>query len=237
MPDDEILRTALWLAAQDIPVFPLRNDIRPKGVRGADVATCDPQRVERLHKHIGFDAIGVPLGRTSGLVAVRIGATEAGRSWWSVIRRSVPETRTHRLPDGSRELLFRRTRALGPKPIANGVSVHVDGWTAWPVSLADVVCDAPAAPWPERFSVERGAFWGAEAIRKKGITGGDLDAEFCKYVDLVVEIGGDRRVELRVVRDVLRLLIDAAVAAGMSEDDAKAAAERGLSPRYVRSGS
>lgn len=145
---DKILNIALHLGAQDIKVFPLRSDLQPKTVRGSQVATADPQRIERLHMRVGFDAIGVPL-QDNGLVAVRIANSETGRAWWSANGRRLPSTRSHRLPGGERELLFSSGKnQLLASSIAGGVTAHRD-FTVWPVEACDVLCPDQVAPVPE----------------------------------------------------------------------------------------
>lgn len=70
MPDNVVLSAALSYAAKGWPVFPCGMDKKPLTTNGFYAASTDPEQIRRWWTKNPHAAIGVPTGRTSGILVI-----------------------------------------------------------------------------------------------------------------------------------------------------------------------
>jgi Bifunctional DNA primase/polymerase, N-terminal len=140
-----------------LPAFPCAANKSPAipGPGGHKHATADPVALRELWWRHPGPLVGVPMGEPSGLDAFDIDGPRhpEATEWWQAHRDRLPPTRVHQTRSGGLHLLFRHAAGLrcSVGRIAPGIDVRSTGgfliW--WPVAGLPVLCDAPAAQWPQ----------------------------------------------------------------------------------------
>ena len=160
----DILASALELAAQGYPVFPVRLcpdaclkcDIckTPACSHGFKDASRDPEQIRELWRRYPGGLIGVPTGEISGFDALDIDSVKRPKAivWWFAHRRYIPQTRTHQTGSGGLHLLFKHHHQArtGNGRLGTGIDVKANGgyivW--WPAFGRRVYRDLPIIDWP-----------------------------------------------------------------------------------------
>lgn len=153
-----LCEAALALAAFGIPTFPCGASKAPVTPRGFHDATADPALIREMFRRPGAALVGVPTGRSSGLVVLDGDVTEKAdgratlRDWTRVGR--LPVSRTHETRRGGVHLLFRadpvRELRCGAGRLAPAVDQRGGGgfiiW--WPATGGRVLHDVAVAELP-----------------------------------------------------------------------------------------
>jgi hypothetical protein len=129
-----ILDKAATLAADFVPVFPLRADKRPCTERGFKDASILPADIARMFADPAARLIGVPTGAASGFDAVDIDPDKGGDAWLRENGHRLPATRTHRTRRQGFHLLFQHRAGVrcSAGRIAPGVDIRGDdGYIVW----------------------------------------------------------------------------------------------------------
>lgn len=154
-----LVKHALALAAQGIPVFPCRSvpgdkqlDKSPACAGGFYAAAVDADVVRRLFANPQAALIGVPTGLKSGFDAFDLDPRHGSDAWWQANLNRIPLTKTHATRSGGKHLLFQHAPGLrcstnNPMP---GCDVRADGgyiiW--WPASGCAVDTEWFIEEWP-----------------------------------------------------------------------------------------
>lgn len=124
MSDSKLVKAALAVAKEGLPVFPT-TDKRPtwsnkalgvnKGEGGYKIATTDPKRIRELFSHQDAEEIAVPMGEMSGLICVDVDWYKAKEDdqlaaltdWYQRWRKHFDATRAHETRSGGQHLFFK----------------------------------------------------------------------------------------------------------------------------------
>jgi hypothetical protein len=159
------LTSALAVAAQGFPVFPVRLcreaclkcDIckAPASPHGFQDASTDAEQIQELwSKHPG-KLVGVPTGKTSGFDVLDLDSAKQPEAvpWWMSNRQRIPHTRIHQTGSGGLHIIFKHNELArtGNNRLGQGIDVKANGgyivW--WPAFGRRVSCDAPVNEWPD----------------------------------------------------------------------------------------
>jgi hypothetical protein len=126
-----LLQQALWHAAHEIPVFPLKPRRKvPLTLHGFKDASRDAARVRQWWEQCPEANIGVPTGEPSGLLVLDCDPRNGGpadRSRLIELFGSIPETAEATTGGGGRHIYFRYSRGPVPKTFAQGIDLKGDG--------------------------------------------------------------------------------------------------------------
>lgn len=144
--EPSILTAALWYVAHGFPVFPVhstrdghcscgRHDCEhpgkhPRTKHGFKDATSDRDQVSRWWTRWPDANIGIPTGKTSGLLVVDIDPRNGGdESWESLVSKggSLPATAEQITGGGGRHIVFRDPGVPVPKELAPGIDIKSSG--------------------------------------------------------------------------------------------------------------
>ncbi len=145
---------ALALAARGIPVCPLdAKTKRPASPHGVKDASCDPARLREWFSRPAL-VPAIACGEPSGISVLDIDRQHGGREWWQANRKLLPETFAYRTKSSGIHLWFRHRQGLRTVPlgvIGAGAEIRSTGGCAiaWFAVGLPILCDAPAALWPE----------------------------------------------------------------------------------------
>src|SRR6516164_2343900 len=152
---EQVLDSALKLAAAGMPVFPCLLDKRPATVHGFKDASADSAVVCELWRRYPAPLIGIPTGAVSGfdILDFDFAKHPQSKTWHNQNQHRLPSTRIHQTRSDGLHFLFKHhtlIRGTAGK-IAPGVDTRGAGgyliW--WPGTGLPVLSDAPLAPWPE----------------------------------------------------------------------------------------
>ena len=148
---DVIVETALHLARQGTPVFPVNPDKVPACPHGFHDASCDPARVARLFMRAPCaDRIGMPTGAATMIAVVDVDLI-SGMYWLGANASRLPATRVHRTPRGGHHLFFLCPPGLrcSTSRIAAGIDIKAEGGciTIWGPGYS-VLDGSPIAAFP-----------------------------------------------------------------------------------------
>lgn len=150
---DALAEAAIAIGA---PVFSCKADKSPCTARGFKSASADPDRIREMFARRDAAAIGLPMGRATGIVAVDIDVKDGarGRDWLEANAHRIPVTRRHQTQSGGVHLIFEMPAAEvrnTASKIAPGVDVRGDGgYIIVPPSPGYTVAeDADPAPMPD----------------------------------------------------------------------------------------
>jgi hypothetical protein len=186
---------ALYLARNNIPVFPCSPDKTPRTAHGFKDASSDERQIRRWFGPCPDALIGVPTGVKFDVLDLDLQHAEA-RAW--LADHQLPDTRTHLTRSGGQHLLFKPTSGLSNsigKP-ARGIDIRAAGgyviW--WPAHGFEV-------EHPDKLAEMPG--WIIEAVRPPAGTHGtrsfplyiphDVDARIDGLLGVVVTAPNGRR--------------------------------------------
>ena len=168
-----LLRNALSLAEDRIPVFPCDRDKRPLTPHGFLDATTDPTTLRAMFALPGAALVAVPTGEPSGIVVLD-GDLKASSDGRATLRQwtqegQLPRTRVCQTRRGGVHLFFRHNPArpvrCSQSKLAPQVDVRGDGgyvvW--WAASGGAVLVDLPLSELPDLPD------WVAEALEPSPI--------------------------------------------------------------------
>jgi hypothetical protein len=159
------LTNALDVAAQGVPVFPVRLcdsaclkcDIckAPATPNGHHDASSDADQIHRLWSKYPGRLVGVPTGKKSGFDVLDLDSAKqpAAVPWWMSNRQRIPHTRIHQTGSGGLHVIFKHNELArtGNNRLGQGIDVKANGgyivW--WPAFGRRVSCDAPVNEWPD----------------------------------------------------------------------------------------
>jgi hypothetical protein len=159
------LTSALDVAAQGFPVFPVRLcpdaclkcDVckAPASPHGFQDASSDAEQIQELWNKYPGRLVGVPTGKTSGFDVLDLDSAKqpAVVPWWMSNRQRIPHTRVHQTGSGGLHLIFKHNELArtGNNRLGEGIDVKANGgyivW--WPAFGRRVPCDAPVSEWPD----------------------------------------------------------------------------------------
>ena len=137
MPNDAVLSAALAYAAKGWPVFPCGMDKKPLTKNGFYNATTDPEQIRNWWAKYPNAAIGVPTGRTSGILVIDLDVRPDGdgrESMRDLEARigQLPDTVMSITPSGGNHRVFRypgddETNFSSAAGISDHVDVRADG--------------------------------------------------------------------------------------------------------------
>ena len=148
-----LTESALGLAAQGIPVFPLGRSKRPlAGSNGFKDATTDRAAILRAFAAPLATLIGVPTGAASGIDVLDVDPEKGGDEWFRANEHRLPPTCTHhtRRPGGFHKL-FKHAAGLrcSMDNPARGVDIRADlGYAVWWPAAGNYCNETPLAEWP-----------------------------------------------------------------------------------------
>jgi Bifunctional DNA primase/polymerase, N-terminal len=126
-----LLQGALWHAAHEIPVLPLKPRNKVPLVRhGVKEGTTDAARIRKWWEQCPEANIGVPTGEASGLLVLDCDPRNGGpadRCGLIELFGSIPETAEAITGGGGRHIYFRYAGGRVPKTIAPGIDLKSDG--------------------------------------------------------------------------------------------------------------
>ena len=119
---------ALALAAEFVPVFPLRTDKRPCTEHGFKEASIVPGDIIRMFADPAAALLGMPTGAASDISVVDIDPDTGGTSWFVANQHRLPATRTHRTRREGFHLLFKHRDGVrcSAGSVAPGVDIRGD---------------------------------------------------------------------------------------------------------------
>lgn len=140
-----------FLQGVPLPIFPCKADERPASPNGFYSATSDPDGIADLWSRWPGPLIGVRTGAAAGFSVLDI--DRDGLPFFHDQRHRLPRTLTIETPRGGLHLWFQHSEGLrcSVSRISRGVDIRADGGYAifWRAHACAVLCDAPAAPFPE----------------------------------------------------------------------------------------
>jgi len=153
----DLLHAALLLAERGRPVFACGADKAPLVPGGFKAASADPCAVRRMFCHPAAALIGMPTGRSSGLVVVDLDVkgSSNGLRWLDANRPRLPPTRMHKTRSGGLHLIFRNPSDVEVRNSAGRIAPGVDvrgegGYIVVPPSPGyRVICGVLPAPMPD----------------------------------------------------------------------------------------
>ena len=222
---------------------------RTEGGRGFHDASTDPDEITRLWRHWPGPLIGVRCGIASGVSVLDIDIKhDSACAWWRANYDRVPLTLTYRTRSGGLHLYFHHAAGVtcrrGQLPL--GIDIKGEGGCVvyWRATGLECLDEAPPAPWPEWLLAE---IRPPPAARRRacgpiaGDDGGRGAAGLLNCVAGAAE--GERNALLYWAacrfgerigsghigeREALARLIEAAVAAGLTEREAISTIRSGL---------
>lgn len=148
------LDMAISLGGDGLVCHPCREDKSPACPHGFKDGSRDAAALRDLWRRYPGPLVGVATGEESGVDVLDLDRKHSEAcEWWGANRHRLPQTRVHRTRSGGLHVVFRH--APGLRCWAGRPVVGVDGrgsggyvvW--WPAAGLPVLCDAPAAPWPD----------------------------------------------------------------------------------------
>ena len=146
--------------ATGLPCFPCSQQKTPTipGPGGHKHATADPAELRALWRRHPGPLVGVRTGEASGLSVLDIDQPKhpEAEGWLAAHRAQLPPTRIHQTRSGGLHFVFRHIPGLRNSQgreghPAKGVDTRGEGgyviW--WPAAGCLVLCEGPAAPWPQ----------------------------------------------------------------------------------------
>src|SRR5215217_8277031 len=79
IPNDQLLKAAIYYASRGILVFPCKPDKKPHTRRGFKDATTDANKVSTWWKRWPDANIGIPTGKVSGLLVLDVDLSFSGK--------------------------------------------------------------------------------------------------------------------------------------------------------------
>lgn len=145
---------ALRLAEDGFATFPCNRSKAPTCPHGFRDASTDTAVIRDLWQRHHGELVGIATGAVSNLAVLDIDAKHAeARAWWETHRTQLPQTRTIRTRSGGLHLWYRDASGLrcSVSMIGIGVDVRATGGyvIAWHAAGLPVLRDAPLPPWPE----------------------------------------------------------------------------------------
>lgn len=242
------LSEALKLARGGVPSFPCRSDKRPSCTRGFKDATADPAVLRRLWRQCPGTLVGVPTGSVSGFDVLDVDDARHSEAaeWVEKYKSKLPPTRVHETRSGGRHILFRAHESLRNTAgrIALGIDTRASGGYIihWPSAGCRVLSDAPIAPWPAWLLTLLAP--PPPTIRARGLANIKLSrSAMTRRVAGLLRIvasapdgkqnntlywAGCRAAEMADPEAVGRLIVEAAVSAGMNRTRSASAVRNGL---------
>jgi hypothetical protein len=134
-------------------VFPCRDDKRPACPHGFKDASSDPDVIADLWHRFPAPLIGIATGAASGIDVLDIDVKhDAALAWWHANQYRIPATRSFRTRSGGVHLYFPHAAGLGCSAgkLASGIDVRADGGyvICWFAAGLPCLDHSPAAPWP-----------------------------------------------------------------------------------------
>jgi hypothetical protein len=229
-------------------VFPARANKKPACEHGFKDAGTDPDRIAYLWRNQPGPLIGVATGAVSGFDVLDIDLKhDAALHWWHTNHVAMPVTRTYRTRSGGLHLFFVHQVGLSCSAgkICAGIDIRADkgyiiSWFAagfecldhaspapWPAALIAALLPKPTPPPAGRSMSphhQERAIDGSlrlVAAAPEGQRNALLFWAACRLSDYV-------RKDLLDVAEAERLLVGAAMAAGLKESEARTTALSGL---------
>jgi hypothetical protein len=234
--------------ATGLPCFPCSASKAPAipGPGGFKHASADAAALGELWRCYPGPLVGVRTGEASGLSALDIDNHPDAVRWLAAHRARLPATRVHRTRSGGLHLVFRHAPGVHNSQgrLAKGVDTRGEGgfviW--WPAAGYPVLCDAPPAPWPRWLSE---MLWPPASPVRAGPVG-PLDLRRFEGLLRTVKFAQEKQRNTKLFWAACRLgealsrgeitaavataaLLRAAVAAGLSEREARTTIQSGFS--------
>lgn len=223
-------------------VFPCRADKTPATPHGFKDSSKDPAMVTELWRRYPGPLIGIATGALSGIDCFDIDVKhQSARLWWQTKSQQIPPTRTYKTQSGGLHCFFKHADGVrnSEGKICKGVDVRGCGGYCinWFAAGAACLDNTPPAEWPQ---------WLLKGVlpppkpanpASQCVPEGDPDSRVDAVCRLVATAGKGQRNSLLFwaacrfaerIRDrrmgstaAERLLVDAARAAGLSDQEAR----------------
>jgi Bifunctional DNA primase/polymerase, N-terminal len=248
------LNDALRLCHYGTPAFPCRGDKRPACANGFKDATADPDALRKLWRQSPGELVGVPTGDASGIFVIDVDSPRHAEAadWLERWSPYLPDTRQYATQSGGMHLLFQHRAGLRntTSKLAVGVDTRGDGgyviWWPFHTGLnAQHKLDLPLADLPDSIFDELTYRPESKPLPLSAFTMSSTNKGIDGLIRAVASAGLHHRNSMafwggnRLRENAPRMtkqqferafgdMIQAAMSAGLSFQEAKRAVENGL---------